>query len=130
MHANYLMPTIEQLNLLKHLDVSFFNEKHDSRGYNQKFFPIFFEIMESSRILPDLVLLDISGWKEVISRESLCKFIETHPKLEFLGLVLCSVNFESTFSNTKSIDYPSNVVIAGLANEDQIRITLMKYKDR
>lgn len=127
LHANYLVSTIEQLNLLKHLDVSFFIEKLDSRGHNQNFFPVFFEI---PYILPDLVMLDVSGWKEVISKESLNKFIETHPKLEFLGLVLCSVNFEPTFSNPKSVDYPSNVIIAGLANEDQIRITLRKYKDR
>ncbi|KAJ8951160.1 hypothetical protein NQ318_021604 [Aromia moschata] len=127
--AEHLLPTLEQLKLLRYLDISFFNEKLDSPMYVQHHCPIN-DLLENQNILPELVMLDVSGWRDFLSRHVLLSFIETHPKLEFLGIVLCSVTFDPVFSDSSGVDYPQNLIIAGLGNEKQIKVTLKMYKER
>ncbi|XP_018566006.1 protein zyg-11 homolog B-like isoform X2 [Anoplophora glabripennis] len=126
--VEHLVSTIEQLKLLKYLDISFYTEKVDSQTYNQNC-PIT-EFLENQYILPDLMVLDVSGWKDLISQQVLLRFIETHPKLEFLGIVLCAVTFDPVFSDPTSTNYPHNLTIAGLGNEEHIKLTLKRHKGR
>lgn len=77
--------------------------------------------------LPYLISLDVSGWRDFIPTECLVRYVEAHPKLEFLGIVLTDCTFDPTFSTTNQ--FP-NLTIAGLGNEHQIKITLKKYKER
>lgn len=127
-HVEHLVSTIEQLKLLKYLDVSFYNEKVDSEAYDQNC-PIT-EFLENQYILPDLMVLDVSGWKEFISPQILLEFVQTHPKLKFLGIVLCSATFDEVFSDPSNAQYPHNLTIAGLGNEEHIKVTLKRHKER
>lgn len=119
------MPTLSQLKNLRHLDVSVFNEKFVV-VQNQRFTDPpcqVFLLLQDHTVLPNLVSLDVSGWRDYIPADVLLKFVEFHPRLEFLGLVLNECTFHSVFSNISGR-------IAGLGNENQIKITLQKYWER
>ncbi|CAH1132300.1 unnamed protein product [Ceutorhynchus assimilis] len=120
-----LIQILEQLQHLKFLDISLFNEKIDKESSN---IPVM-ELLERTDILPDLECLDISGWKEFVPKDSLMKFIDSHPKLQFVGMVLSSITFDPTFCEP-TIESLQNLRIAGLGNEDQIKVALQYYKDR
>lgn len=126
--CEHLISTLEQLTLLKYLDVSLFNEKIDIQRVTLNC-PVI-ELLERDGILPNLVSLDISGWKDFVPKDSLLKFIESHRRLEFLGIVLNSVTFDPIFSDPNSIEQLQNLRIAGLGNEEQIRVTLQCYRER
>lgn len=79
--SDYLIPTLKQLPHLKFLDVSLFNEKADKQMQDT---PVV-ELLDSSDMLPELEFLDVSGWKDLIPVESLVAFIDTHPRLKFVG---------------------------------------------
>lgn len=76
------------------------------------------------------MVLDVSGWRDLISKEVLLQFIKKHPKLEFLGIVLCSVTFDPVFSDPTGTDYSQTLTIAGLGNEEHIKVTLKRHRDR
>ncbi|XP_066260786.1 protein zyg-11 homolog B-like [Euwallacea similis] len=123
--SEHLITALKQLILLRFLDVSIFNEKLDKKvSYHVM------DLLDRTDILPNLETLDISGWKELIPKNSLLSFIDSHLKLEFLGLVLTSITFDPAFCEQKSLDRFPNLRIAGLGNEDQIKLTLHYYKDR
>lgn len=79
--SDYLIPTLRQLPHLKFLDISLFNEKADKQMQD----PPIIELLESYFLVPELEFLDVSGWKDLIPVESLVSFIETHPRLKFVG---------------------------------------------
>lgn len=79
--SEHLIATLQQLPNLKFLDISLFNEKVEN---DSTCIPVM-ELLERTDILPDLEFLDLSGWKEFIPRDGLVHFIESHPKLEFIG---------------------------------------------
>lgn len=119
---------IEQLKALQCLDMSFIYHKIDIQSME-----MYLEIVEQLKnpnVLPSLRYLDLSGWRELISSETFLQIIQSHPKLQFLGFVMCSVALDDVFSDQTRPDYPSNLVIAGLGNEDQIIVTLRKYQER
>ncbi|EFA05616.1 protein zyg-11 homolog isoform X1 [Tribolium castaneum] len=119
--ANYVS-TLTHLSTLRHLDVSVFNEKLDHLTTSNVV-----KLLDDVTTLPHLVSLDVSGWRDFIPTETLLKYVETHPKLEFLGIVLTDCTFDSLFSSTNQ--WP-NLTIAGLGNENQIKVTLKKYRER
>ncbi|XP_076256333.1 protein zyg-11 homolog isoform X1 [Rhynchophorus ferrugineus] len=125
----HLIPTLKQMSGLKLLDVSLFNEKLDAHKIIATR-PIILQLLNTESLMPNLVSLDISGWKEVVPRESLLTFIKNHPKLEFLGIVLNDVTFESAFCDSTASNYVRNIKTAGLGNEEQIKVTLQCYKER
>nr|XP_023021052.1 protein zyg-11 homolog B-like [Leptinotarsa decemlineata] len=127
--AEHIASTLEQLQLLRYLDISFFNDKIEGQIYAHSGKPIV-TLLGDSQILTELESLDVSGWREFITSYQLIKFIEAHPRLKYLGSVLCSANYDSIFSDTNKIDFPYNLVIAGLGNEEQIKVALKKYQDR
>lgn len=88
----HLIPTLEQMNALKLLDASLFNEKLDAHKIITSN-PVILQLLESESLLPNLVSLDISGWKEVVPKESLLAFIKNHTKLEFLGIEIIIIIF-------------------------------------
>ncbi|CAG9830931.1 unnamed protein product [Diabrotica balteata] len=124
--ADHVADTLQKMHLLRHLDISFFNDKIDNNVNHLDILPK----LEDPNVLPEIMLLDVSGWKHFICRQFLLKFIETHPKLHVIGIVLCSITFDPVFSDMGDIEYPKNLIIAGLGNEEQIKVTLTKYKDK
>ncbi|KAL1502767.1 hypothetical protein ABEB36_007865 [Hypothenemus hampei] len=121
-----LISVLTKLPNLKFLDLSLFQQRIDK---NMSYFPTI-ELLDKNDILPELEWLDVSGWKEFVLKESLLRFIDTHPKLIFLGLVLCSVTFAKIFCKPKPTERLRNVRIAGLGTEEQIKIALQYYSDR
>ncbi|KAG5881719.1 hypothetical protein JTB14_037935 [Gonioctena quinquepunctata] len=127
--ADHISSTIEQLRVLHHLDLSFFNDKIDNEIYVRNGKPIV-KTLGDPQFLTELESLDVSGWREFVSTKDLVKFIDAHPTMKFLGTVLCFVTIDSIFPDCSEVDYPCNLVIAGLGNEEQIKVTLKKYRDR
>ncbi|CAH1118716.1 unnamed protein product [Phaedon cochleariae] len=127
--AENVITTIRQLKLLRFLDISLCIERVESELSYLHHHPVI-ALLEDPDVLPELSALDISGWKVYSSKDELMTCIESHPKLEYLGIVLCPVAFDPVFSDSGGINHSKNLVIAGLGNEEQIKVTLKKYKDR
>ncbi|XP_060534393.1 protein zyg-11 homolog B-like [Cylas formicarius] len=123
-----MIPTLQLLRNLKYLDISLFNDKVDSHHLPHTY--VVAELLETEHIFPHLVSLDVSGWKDVVARDPLLRFINTHPRLEFLGIVFDAVTFDPVFCDIKSRDNFQNLRIAGLGTEQQIKVTLQCYKER
>ncbi|XP_030757278.1 protein zyg-11 homolog [Sitophilus oryzae] len=122
-----IIETLMQLANLKFFDMSIYNEKLDAHKLDT---PIILQLLEIDGLIPNIVSLDISGWKKHCLMQSLLKFIHNHIKLEFLGIVLNDVTFDPAFCDPKSPDYVHHLKIAGLGNESQIKVTLQYYKER
>lgn len=61
---------------LRHLDISLINEElqpNDRYGYN--------DLLENYDCLPNLVSLDVSGWRDHLNKNVLLHYIACHPKL-------------------------------------------------
>lgn len=114
--------TIIELDSLRHLDISLINGKFDSVQNTA-----ICDILESPEKLPNLIYLDISGWRDLIPKNTLETFLAAHGKLKYLGVVLNPVAFE-VFLSEPSAD--TDLTVAGLGNEDQIKNALRKHYDR
>jgi Zyg-11 family protein len=123
--AKNYVSTLSQLQQLRHLDVSVFNEKLDNLTESGC---QVVKLVEDVSSLPNLLSLDVSGWRDFIPVETLHRFVEAHPKLEFLGIVLNECTFDPIFSCITT--HRHGLTVAGLGNENQIRITLKKYWER
>lgn len=66
---------ITRLQNLRHLDISLMNEELQAQDRT------FNDLLETYDSLPHLVSLDVSGWRDHISKEALLKYIVHHPKL-------------------------------------------------
>lgn len=116
---------IIQLNCLRHLDVSIANEKLDiseSSGISL--------ILEHCDLLQNLVSLEMSGWRDILLKETLEAYIASHPKLRYLGLVLNLVVFEPQFCDPYHEKFNHNLVVAGVGSELQIKVTLKRHYER
>lgn len=120
-NINMMSPTIVQLEALKHLDISLINEKFETYDNN-----IVNVILQDPKNLPELVSLEISGWREIIDQDKMEIYLEAHPKLRYLGIVLNSIAFEILFSEPNNHD----LVVAGLGNLDQIKVALKRHYER
>lgn len=116
---------IIQLNNLKHLDISIANEKLDTYDNSGVL-----EILENDSSLSNLVSLEISGRRDFLKKQTLEKYLEMHPKLTYLGLVLNLIVFELQLCDPSHKDFNRNLIIAGVGNESQIKVTLKKHCDR
>lgn len=120
-----LASTITKLNSLRHLDVSMSSDKLDMSDCSG-----IQEILEHSDALPDLVSLEVSGWRDFAPKETLETFIRKHAKLRYLGLVLNMIVFDSQYCDPGHVNFNPNLVIAGVGNESQIKVTLKKHYER
>lgn len=111
---------ITRLRNLRHLDISLVNEKLETVDGNT-----INELLEKQDSLPHLVSLDLSGWREFISKEALLNYIRSHSKLRYLGIVLNHIAFEPVFC-----EGGLQLVVAGLGSEEQIKVTLKKHYER
>ncbi|KAF5284005.1 hypothetical protein FQR65_LT13639 [Abscondita terminalis] len=110
---------------LRHLDVSTTIQNFatwEESGVNH--------ILEQYDMLPNLVSLELSGWRDFISSDKLDKYLHNHPKLRYLGLVLNEIVFESQFCDPTHAKFRSNLVIAGVGSENQIKVTLRRHYKR
>ncbi|XP_076256337.1 protein zyg-11 homolog B-like [Rhynchophorus ferrugineus] len=124
----HMILTLKHLKALKLLDVSLSRVQLDAQELIVMR-PIILQLLNRESLIPNLTSLNISGWKEVVHRESLLTFIKNHPKLTFLGIVLNDVTLESAFCDPTDSNYVHNIKIAGLGNEEQIKVTLQCYKE-
>lgn len=60
---------------LRHLDISLMVEELQPRDRN------FNDLLEKYDSLPNLISLDVSGWRDHINKEALLNYIVHHPKL-------------------------------------------------
>jgi len=80
------------------------------------------EMLGDHHIMPELVYLDVSGTPRILD-DPLQSFLNSHPKLQFLGL--CKTGFTS---HAKWL--PTHIEITGEASEMQILSSLRAYPDR
>ncbi|KAF7283178.1 hypothetical protein GWI33_001241 [Rhynchophorus ferrugineus] len=125
---DHLIPTLKQLNALKLLDVSLTRVKLTIYEFIIRR-PIILQLLSTESLIPNLNSLNISGWEEVVSRESLLTFIKNHPKLTFLGIILNDVTYEPAFCDPTLSNCLRKIKIAGLGNEEQIKVTLQCYRE-
>lgn len=104
------------------MDVSIFNERLDTIGIHGGNTEIT-KLLEMDAELPDLVSLDISGWKDLISVETVHNFISAHPQLEYLGIVFTELTADPSFSQKTHPRYPHRLIIGGLGNKEQIAVS-------
>lgn len=116
---------VTQLHNLRHLDMSLVQEKFETSDSNT-----INEILENYEALKNLISLDLSGWREFICKEVLLNYINNHPKMKYLGIVLNHVAFESTFCDEFSPDFTRDLIVAGLGSEGQIKVTLRRHYER
>lgn len=117
--------TIIQLHSLRHLDISLIKEKYKSYENN-----IISVILGNPHTLSELVHFEMSGWKDVITRDVLELYLETHPKLKYLGIVLNPIATDVAFSEPNHNNFRNDLVIAGVGNEEQIKVTLKRHFER
>ncbi|XP_017771130.1 PREDICTED: protein zyg-11 homolog B-like [Nicrophorus vespilloides] len=119
---NTMTKTIIELDSLRHLDISLYHESFESINNMA-----ICDILENPDKLPNLIYLDISGWRDLISKSTLETYLQTHPRLKFLGVVLNPVAFEVFLSEPTG---EKDLIIAGLGNEEQLKMALKKHIDR
>lgn len=107
------------------MDISLVNEKLDTFDSNT-----INELLENCDTLNNLVSLDLSGWREFINKELLVAYIEHHKKLKYLGIVQNHVAFASVFCDETNSNYRPDLIVAGLGNEAQIKVTLRRHYER
>ncbi|XP_077981711.1 protein zyg-11 homolog B-like [Glandiceps talaboti] len=135
-----LMPIISQLNHLRKLDISREVLVHPFSGNQQGGKFNLSRMMEMPHILPNVTHIDISG-RDGLMERSLSIFLDNHPHLEFLGLLLtksmvpetlamidlCAAEF---LTNERHPDYRQDLKVTGEANEKQVLEALKRYSNR
>uniref|UniRef100_A0A023F1W4 Putative zyg-1-like serine/threonine protein kinase n=2 Tax=Triatoma infestans TaxID=30076 RepID=A0A023F1W4_TRIIF len=119
---------ILELSELRTLDIS---EEKDNYTF-EMFVPgaaKMVQFLKSPECLPHLTSLDISG-KGEIGRKELRAFLQYHKELKYLGLVHSDICSEECFTNPKHADYNPNLQVGGVANEEQILLSLKRYACR
>lgn len=120
-----MIDVILELKNLRHLDISLISERYDGIECNA-----LNTLLQYPEKLPNLTYLDISGWKNFNMKNMLEMYIKYHRHLKYLGLVMNPVNFDSMFCEPQHKQFRHDLIIGGLGNEEQIRITLRKYCER
>lgn len=73
---------IIRLQNLRYLDISLLNEELQPQDCN------FNDLLEKYHTLPQLVSLDVSGWRDRISKKTLLNYIAHHPNLRYVFLLI------------------------------------------
>lgn len=120
-----MAPTILELRALRHLDMSLVNEKFEGIGNSAVNV-----ILENPHQLPNLIYLDISGWKNLCKKEALESYLDQKTNLKYLGIVLNHCCFEQMFCERSHEKFRKDLVVAGLGSEEQIKVSLKKYYER
>lgn len=85
------------------------------------------ELLKSSEaVWPDLVYLDISG-KDDIDCDMLLNFINLHPKIKFLGLLKTGAAYAEIFTDSRSANHRSDIIVTGTSDVKQILEALNRY---
>ncbi|KAF5291794.1 hypothetical protein FQA39_LY14282 [Lamprigera yunnana] len=114
---------IVTLSSLRHLDVSVKNENTlDTSGI--------IEIFEHQDALPNLISFELSGLRDVVSKEVMELYLSKHTKLRYMGLVFNLLAFEPRFCDATHANFNKNLVIAGVGSENQIKVTLRRHYER
>lgn len=116
---------IAQLHNLRHLDMSLIHEKFETSDSNT-----INDILEHYNALKNLISLDLSGWREYIFKDVLLNYLNHHPKMKYLGIVVNHVAFESAFCDKRAPDFRRDLTIAGVGSEEQIIVALRRYCER
>uniref|UniRef100_A0AAR5QJW0 Protein zer-1 homolog-like C-terminal domain-containing protein n=1 Tax=Dendroctonus ponderosae TaxID=77166 RepID=A0AAR5QJW0_DENPD len=135
--ANNLAALLDTLTSLRVLDMSLVNKKPEIGIHRVGNLIVMrnsdpetiFAFLKRSYCLPNLKCFDISGWKDYVSTSLLVQFVSCH-QLNFLGLVLCSAASHPDFSPENCRKSFGNMRVAGLANTEQIEVTLHYYTNR
>uniref|UniRef100_A0A8C7YPY7 Zyg-11 family member, cell cycle regulator, like n=1 Tax=Oryzias sinensis TaxID=183150 RepID=A0A8C7YPY7_9TELE len=123
MSPSRLLFVLSQLDALRHLDFSDDRppaEDTDGRDGDE----VARQLLEgSSRILPSLVSLDLSG-RKMIGEAALAAFVESRSGLIFLGLLATGLSSSHVLTSLR------NLKVTGEANENQVCEALRKYTER
>jgi len=76
-------------------------------------------LKSSEAVWPDLVYLDISG-KDDIDCDMLLNFINLHPKIKFLGLLKTGAAYAEIFTDSRSANHRSDIIVTGTSDVKQI----------
>lgn len=123
---NLMTQYIIKLDMLRHLDISLIHERFESIQNTA-----ICDILESPETLPNLVSLDISGWRDLIPKGTMLTYLKHHPRMKYLGLVLNPIAFELFLSEPEhDPETELELRVAGLGNEEQIILALRRHYDR
>jgi hypothetical protein len=87
------------------------------------------ELLKSSEaVWPDLVYLDISG-KDDIDCDMLLNFISLHPKIKFLGLLKTGAAYAEIFTDSRSANHRSDIIVTGTSDVKQILEALNRQEN-
>ncbi|KAI4455022.1 protein zyg-11 b [Holotrichia oblita] len=120
-----MMDIVMRLTSLRHLDISLVNETTENVEKD-----VINELLDDPQSLPELVSLEISGWRSVIDGLTLETYVLAHPKLKYLGIVMNAAAFEQIFTEINYKHYKHDLVVAGLASESQIKVTLRYHYEK
>ncbi|KAL1279771.1 hypothetical protein QQF64_014371 [Cirrhinus molitorella] len=107
---------LSKLQSLRHLDIS--NERLVRDGDN-----LVQQLLERPGIFPQLVSLDVSGWRGV-SNVAIQVFVEARPGLRFIGLLGIGAG------GSELLCGDGNLKVAGESNLTQLCEALRRYSDR
>ncbi|CAH1776089.1 unnamed protein product [Owenia fusiformis] len=87
------------------------------------------ELLQNADCFPNMVSIDLSG-KDRVTEETLREFLDTHPKIKFVGLALTDVCNIPEFTEPESEGYRKDLTITGEADQKQILESLRHYYKR
>ncbi|XP_065133113.1 protein zyg-11 homolog [Paramisgurnus dabryanus] len=111
-----LLSVLSKLHMLRHLDVSNNKLVMDEDNLMQ-------QLLERPGILPQLVSLDVSGWRGV-SDATVQAFVEARPGMRFIGLLATGAGGSELLSAN------GDLKVAGEANLTQLCEALRRYSER
>ncbi|GFQ78435.1 protein zyg-11 homolog B [Trichonephila clavata] len=119
---------VSELRNLQHLDISDdYGEPHFNSDENSDV--KFADLFEALNRLPSLVSLDLSG-RHVSDVNSLKNFLNSHKKLQFLGLMENPACKDDMFCRPTDPMFNPKLVVTGFATENQVLEALRRYTQR
>nr|XP_055057547.1 protein zyg-11 homolog isoform X3 [Misgurnus anguillicaudatus] len=116
MPTTSLLSVLSKLHMLRHLDISNNRLVMDEDNLVQ-------QLLERPGILPQLVSLDVSGWRGV-SDATVQAFVEARPGMRFIGLLATGAGGSELLSAN------GDLKVAGEANLTQLCEALRRYSER
>lgn len=130
-----VMETLLELEELRHLDVSEMpSEQNDHLGQLSsdalgKIRAV--DLLASGAdSFPNLVSLDVSGKEGIATASDLLPFLDSHPKMRFLGLVLTDACKDDVFVDEANPNFNPRLLVSGSATESQVSEALRRYVGR